>query len=265
MSSYDNRLSRGKPRKRGRIDWTDQDREELAEKVFELLQQMPDKNLIWLINEAQKKLEWGPEQTRKITAFTQVTWLKNAIKQKFGQLKHQLFLLERKKTPTPPPPPPKVPTAKEVLAAASHAEIASILFGRLFGVLDRMEHTLNRIESNMPKKTYSASSTSQPEPEAPTKDAKPETRKFTVTVVGINSEQERKIKGEFDGLFKFKFYDGKSTHAQLPSCDYAFIMCHWSGRPWIDECRTARSRVNVHMVQQGGMGQLIDKMTEVLV
>lgn len=134
MSQLDNRLGRGKPRsKRGRVDWTDHDREELADKVFELLQQYPDKNLIWLCNEAQKKLEWGSDQTRKITAFTQITWLRNAIKKKFSQLKHQIFALERKKTPAPPPPPPRVPTANEILENTPPQEIATILFSRLLG------------------------------------------------------------------------------------------------------------------------------------
>lgn len=267
MSSLDSRLSRARPRSRTRIEWSKAEQGLLADKVLDILQEAPDKNLIWHANEAQKKLGWSDGMARKITGMNQIGWLKRELVQRFLKQKHELITLRTTKTPEPPPPPPpppKIPTPKEMLAETSVGELAKIVCDRLFSRLDELRTSIARIESKMAQRgNQSQSNGDHSAPAAPAAQLQTKSRdvpKKIIAVIGVSSEQQKKIERALGSNFKYKFYDGKATHAMVPQADYTFIMCHWSSRPWIDACRRGKA----HMIQGGGMAQLIDRMKAVI-
>ena len=268
------RMERIRPRKKGRIDWSEADRQSLAGEAFELLQKYPHKNLIWLINAAQDKLGFSADHKRNITAFTQVDWLKRAFKDKFLQLNHELYLLRNKKDPLPPPPPPKPKTPEEIIGDASIEQLFGIMLPKLIKRLNTpalmaiadLNKRLDNIEVTVMGAILNRDSVVKKAEKKQEQTAKQNQKELakklpTIAVVGVNRNQQLEIQRKFSNKARFKFKDGKGAHVAMPTADHVFVVAAWSSRQWVD---TAKKYNNATIHQTRSMLELLNKISNKL-
>ena len=230
------------------LRWTEGERERLTEQAFVALQNQPGASIPTILNHLQQQMPAG--RRRQIRTVNDVPWLPDKLIEMFAAQRHDARQF-RERRDAPPAPPPRIPTAEEVLANASLAEIGAIYARRQAEALQAIARDQQVIQTGLARLQArgdpQAGSARPPLPPASGHEGAP----LRFVIVGLLRKQECEF-DRYASQATMIFFEAHRVPGDLPDATRYFLLTKFIGHRWQFAITDKRKLVLV----EGGMSAL---------
>ncbi len=217
---------------RAMIQWDEDERVDLANKVTSILTNNPGLTLVLALKRAQDSLK--PDRRRKITTATQVPWLSGLIEKNFAILKEDARRCKdaERSAEAAREAVEKVqvtlPSPQKVLDSADLADLGRALLSRLFGKLDEIL-AIQQQTQLFALKLMSLLGESHKGLESG------HSSKPTFVIIGARQQYIPTVQEMFEPYFKLKFYTSDHNLTQISKiADRYFLLTDHISHNWED-------------------------------